>query len=167
MNTLTVQLKDGETLLLNLETTTPAQPQEVLQAFMHLLNAADSTSPLPVSVAPIKGKYGPLADHLNAQDRPSLHLTFTQIEQLLGFPLPDSAQEHRAWWANDVTHSQARAWTAVGWQSSDVDLAARTVNFIRTPQTRADDSKTRRSTKGVNLVVGGIRVPLTRGRQSD
>ncbi len=161
MNTLTVHLHDGERVLLNLETTTTAQPHDVLNAFMALLDTPNRAG-IPSKARPV-GKYAPLADHLEALDQPSIQLTFTQIEHLLGVALPDSAHEHRAWWANDVTHSQARAWTSIGWQSSDVGLNTKTVKFIRAslPQAAEPTSK-----KQPTLVIGGVRLPLVRDRRS-
>ncbi|GGR38760.1 DUF7662 domain-containing protein [Deinococcus ruber] len=163
MKTLTVQLHDGDRVLLNLETATTAQPHDVLNAFATLLTADTPSAPLPPTR--ISGKYAPLADHLSTLDQPAIQLTFLQIEHLLGFTLPDSAREHRAWWANDVTHSQARAWTTAGWQSSDVDLTGNTVKFIRAPHGQAEAPMSDKPHKPVTLVIGGIKLPLTRVRR--
>jgi hypothetical protein len=45
-------------------------------------------------------KYRPLGDYLVKQNEVSVSLTFQEIEQILGFTLPLSAYNHRAWWAN-------------------------------------------------------------------
>lgn len=68
------------------------------------------------------GKYTPLFEYLDKQDRNSLILSIKQIEDVLGFVLPKSAHEHRAWWANDLSHSQAKAWLMAGWKVESVDL---------------------------------------------
>ena len=47
------------------------------------------------------------------------------------FPLPKSAWQHSAWWANGGGHSQARAWLSAGWRTSEVSLAAQTLVFER------------------------------------
>lgn len=58
-------------------------------------------------------------------------LTFAEIEQLIGEPLPDSARKHRPWWGNkDIDQArQCQAWMSVGWHVEKVDLAAQTVRF--------------------------------------
>ncbi|ULH18341.1 hypothetical protein MF271_23060 (plasmid) [Deinococcus sp. KNUC1210] len=167
MKTLTVQLQDGERILLSLETATTAQPHDVLNAFAALLNTDTDAPSASLPPTRISGKYAPLADYLKTLEQPSIQLTFPQIEHLLGFALPDSASEHRAWWANDVTHSQARAWTAVGWQSSDVDLTGKSVKFIRSPHGQAEEAVSDTPAKPVTFVIGGIRVPITRRRRSN
>ena len=35
------------------------------------------------------------------------------------------------WWANDKTHSQARAWIGAGWKVAAVNIEAETVTFTR------------------------------------
>jgi hypothetical protein len=78
-------------------------------------------------------KYDPLIGHLAAHATTELTLTFEQLAALLGEPLPRSAQEYAAWWANsttDPTHSWARRWTAAGWRAQ-VDLAKQRVTFER------------------------------------
>lgn len=51
---------------------------------------------------------------------------------MLGCDLPLSARDHRPWWANDRSHSQARAWMEAGWKTTNVDMAAETLVFRRT-----------------------------------
>jgi CBS domain-containing protein len=45
---------------------------------------------------------------------------FGQIEAMIGRKLPASAREHRAWWANDRQHVQARQWLDAGWKIKTV-----------------------------------------------
>ena len=40
-------------------------------------------------------KYTPLTRHLAKRDLERIAMTFDQIEQLLGFPLPPSSRKHR------------------------------------------------------------------------
>jgi len=68
------------------------------------------------------GKYQPLADYLRRQAAGSVSLTFGQIEEVVGSELPPSARAWSAWWANDATHVQARAWLGVGWRVSGLRL---------------------------------------------
>lgn len=79
------------------------------------------------------GKYEPLSKFLGGRPDDSIDAEFAQVEQILGFPLPQSAYRHQAWWANELhgSHSHARSWQEVGWETSKVDLAARKVRFTR------------------------------------
>src|SRR5688572_27160234 len=81
----------------------------------------------------IMGKYEPLAQFLDSRNEDSWTATFTQIEGKLGFTLPKSAYEHRAWWSNQQGpgHSQKEAWQAAGWETRDLDLRRRVVRFVR------------------------------------
>jgi hypothetical protein len=81
-----------------------------------------------------ESKYQPLADFLAASAISEHTLTFRQIELILGSSLPDTAThppDKHQWWANDRTHSQARAWLGVGWQRGRLDPAAGIVTFVR------------------------------------
>lgn len=77
------------------------------------------------------GKYAPIADFLVDQSADRVRLDFEALEKLLGAPLPRSADEYQAWWANDASHSQAKAWLDAGWQTENLNLAGRTVEFVR------------------------------------
>ena len=59
-------------------------------------------------------KYEPLADYLRSLRRDTCSLSFLDIERIIGCALPASAREHRSWWGNDRTHTQARAWMLAG-----------------------------------------------------
>jgi hypothetical protein len=63
-------------------------------------------------------KYDPLRDHLQAKPRGEFTLTFKQIEQVLGIPLPKSA-ERPQWWANTTGghHPQTQAWQSAGFDA--------------------------------------------------
>src|SRR5690606_29267984 len=68
--------------------------------------------------------------------------SFAEIERVLDRSLPRSARMYRPWWANtkDGGHSQALAWVLAGWTTSQVDLDAEEVTFIRE---RKDDLMSR------------------------
>ena len=77
-------------------------------------------------------KYHPLTQHLAARNEARVEMKFSDIERLLGFPLPRSARIHRPWWANtDHGHVQSRAWLDAGFESRDVDLEAERLEFVR------------------------------------
>lgn len=86
------------------------------------------------SPSPGIGKYEALYLHLLAQSGDRWDVTFSRIEEILGFPLPASARNYRPWWANQKgkgTHTQSRAWVEAGWDTSRVDLENETLIFIR------------------------------------
>jgi hypothetical protein len=88
------------------------------------------------------GEYQLLHQYLRDRFADRVVLTFAQIEDLLGFPLPDSARRERAWWgAADpaaLRSVQSEAWTLAG-RTATVNLPARSVLFEREaePATRA------------------------------
>jgi hypothetical protein len=78
------------------------------------------------------GKYEPLTHYLENQAVETWEASFSDVERILGFPLPRSAREYAAWWANqEPGHSQTRGWRDAGWETGNVDLAARKVRFRR------------------------------------
>ncbi len=82
------------------------------------------------------GKYEPLALYLENRTEEIWDARFAEIERVLGFPLPRSAHDHPAWWANqEPGHSQTQGWRSAGWETSRVDLAAKKVRFQRRGRT--------------------------------
>jgi hypothetical protein len=78
-------------------------------------------------------KYEPLARHLKSLKAASVRLSFKDIEKILGFKLPASADKYSAWWSNHGgSHVQTQAWLGAGWETSEVDLASGKVTFRRT-----------------------------------
>ena len=75
--------------------------------------------------------YAPMMQFLTAQATDRVRLDFQEVERILGRPLPKSAGDYQAWWANDPTHSQAKAWLEAGWQTENLNLGGRTVEFVR------------------------------------
>ena len=88
----------------------------------------------------IAGKYRRLYTHLSGLRPKEWRTSFSEIEAIVGFGLPASARQYTAWWANekgDSRHSQSIAWTAAGWETTDIDMEAETLSFRRrkSPQT--------------------------------
>lgn len=81
----------------------------------------------------IKGKYTPLHSWLLELQTDSVSLTISEVENILGFPLPASAYQYRAWWSNDISHSQAKSWLFAGWITNKVNLPY--ISFIRDEDT--------------------------------
>lgn len=80
------------------------------------------------------GSYAPLSAYLQSltPDKPSVTLSFQQIEAILKKELPRSASEYRAWWANVPTKPQSAAWLDEGWRTSSVNMRERRLSFVRT-----------------------------------
>jgi len=78
-------------------------------------------------------KHGEIAEYLAALDRDSVSLTFAEIEEILGHPLPPSARDHNAWWSNpsNDSHKWARAWVVAGWRTEHVNLSEDAIHFRR------------------------------------
>lgn len=87
-----------------------------------------------VRQAAARGKYAPLYRYLSVRSGALWRASFSEIEAILGFALPDSARLYRPWWANQKQgggHSHALAWQAAGWKTREVDLEAEALVFAR------------------------------------
>lgn len=81
-----------------------------------------------------RGKYRRLYWHLRDLKALEWWTSFSEIESIVGFGLPDSARLHRPWWANQGRgggHSHALAWMVPGWETASVDMEAGTLVFRR------------------------------------
>ena len=80
------------------------------------------------------GKYRCLYEYLEKRYANTVVLTFGQVEDLLGFSLPDLARANREWWTiADIRTAEARcsdAWTLAG-RTARPNLMAQTVAFER------------------------------------
>jgi hypothetical protein len=87
----------------------------------------------PVSRA-VSAPYRALHSYLNGRYADTLVLTFSEIEDLLGFTLPDAARLHEDWWASAAGEGgpQSRAWCEAR-RTATPNLFARTVTFERLP----------------------------------
>ena len=79
-------------------------------------------------------EYGLLQTYLEDRYATMVVLTFGEIEDLLGFKLPEVASSDGTWWTTNSTPSgqsaQSKAWTLAG-RSAIPNLVARTVAFER------------------------------------
>ena len=80
---------------------------------------------------PSPRKYQPLADYLASQNEDEVTLTLTDIEQLVGTPLPRLASTRRFWANHASGHSPAYAWQGVGWRVATADVRRDRVTFQR------------------------------------
>ena len=80
--------------------------------------------------------YEPLGQYLKANGSGWIAMTFREVETVLGRKLPKSAYGHRAWWANENRgHSHAKAWLGAGYETEQVDMAAKKLVFRRVSRT--------------------------------
>lgn len=78
------------------------------------------------------GKYEPLGKYLADQSADSCTIALSDVEAIIGRPLPPSARAHQGWWGNDKTHVQARSWMHAGWKVTQHHLLRRgRVHFTR------------------------------------
>jgi hypothetical protein len=87
----------------------------------------------PRGVFPGLARYQPLGDWLAAQQGASVTLTFTEIEQILGQPLPTRARVASSWWHTTERRQDppARVWGAAGWRVAAVDRRHAAVTYVR------------------------------------
>jgi hypothetical protein len=80
------------------------------------------------------GEYQLLYEYLHDRYADRLVLTFAQVEDLLGFSLPDPARLDLEWWAADGSASghsaQSHSWMLAG-RTALVNLTAKCVVFER------------------------------------
>ena len=79
----------------------------------------------------ISAKYRSLAEYLFLSNKTRVILTYSEIEEILGFKLPDTARKFkRSYWANTSTHTYASSWMAVGYKAH-VDIDNDAVTFVK------------------------------------
>jgi hypothetical protein len=100
---------------------------------VHKQATADAGAPKRHSYSSA-GKSRWLYEYLEKRYANTVVLTFRQIEDLLGFSLPDLARTDQEWWTRaDIRSAEARcsdAWTLAG-RTARPNLMAQTVTFER------------------------------------
>jgi hypothetical protein len=96
--------------------------------------AAAAAAPATPQRYAVPREYLSLFKYLDNRFADEVVLTFGQVEDLLGFALPDFARRHSEWWANtdanDAPSAQARSWTQAS-RIATPNLLAQTVVFER------------------------------------
>jgi hypothetical protein len=64
------------------------------------------------------GKYSPLHRWLQTHERTTMSVTFAEVEEVLGFPLPNSCRNHVPHWHSYEGSAVARAIIDAGWKAS-------------------------------------------------
>jgi hypothetical protein len=81
-----------------------------------------------------RSRYDGLRTFLSGQSESTVTMSFAEIEEKIGQPLPPSARRYRAFWANDErsgSHVHARSWLKANppRRTANVDLDAETADF--------------------------------------
>jgi hypothetical protein len=110
-------------------------------------------------------KYRPITEFLLKQNEVAITATFQEIEGILGFALPASAYSHRAWWANTLSHPQAKSWMEAGWNIRTVTMNERTVVYARPIHILVNKvvKKRRKSTLAISVSDKDITLVLSGG----
>lgn len=74
-------------------------------------------------------KYQNLSFHLTNLEEDVWEASFDEIQKVLGSPLPESAFQYPAWWANQG-RAQSLAWESAAWKTKRVDLKNGKVTFV-------------------------------------
>ncbi|HSL23693.1 MAG TPA: hypothetical protein VK886_19330 [Vicinamibacterales bacterium] len=97
----------------------------------------DAEAPAAPRRLPVPREFLSLHKYLDNRFADKVVLTFAQMEDLLGFALPDVARRHREWWANadgsNTPSAHARSWTQAS-RLATPNLLAQTVAFDRAPR---------------------------------
>ncbi len=83
----------------------------------------------------VPAEYRPLHKYLDGRYADTVVLTFAEIEDLLGIPLPDVARSDLAWWSSGepggTPPAQSHSWTQAN-RTAKPNLRAAIVVFERT-----------------------------------
>jgi hypothetical protein len=112
-----------------------------------LQKAADDQAASDLRTEVVSGKYGVLYRYLEHRYADVIVLTFGQIEDLLGFALPQLARTQQTWWtlgANVEGAPHADAWTLAG-RTAAPNLQSRVVIFTRRPTVRPASARLSRA----------------------
>lgn len=94
-------------------------------------STSTAQSQTAIQLDKVSAKYRGLAEYLLSSNETRVTLTYSQIEEILGFTLPDTARKFKqSYWANTETHSYASSWMAVGYKTR-VDVDNDTVTFVK------------------------------------
>lgn len=84
-----------------------------------------------VNLGGVSPKYRALAEYLLSHGGRKVTLTYREIEGILGFSLPATAENFKnSFWANTETHSYASSWMKIGYKAR-VGAEGNTVTFVK------------------------------------
>lgn len=76
-------------------------------------------------------KYIALTSYLEKCGKDEIKMSFSEIEKIIGFELPDSFYLHPAVWSNSESHSSAFGWLDAGYLTRHVNIPEQTVEFVK------------------------------------
>lgn len=98
-------------------------------------------------------KYEPLTQFLAAQRTQEVPMSFSEIERVLGFPLPKKASGIRAWWSNNPSNNvMTKAWLAAGFITERVDMSARRLVFRKSAAASVPASAASRQARSIGFL---------------
>jgi hypothetical protein len=77
-------------------------------------------------------KFSRFTAYLRNNDSDFLTLSFSQIEEILGFKLSPSAYLYEAQWANTESQSLPMSWIRAGFHSCNLNLTEKSISFSKT-----------------------------------
>lgn len=101
----------------------------ILEEKVEKLECADSSRRNAAELPSGSKKYRFLSDYLKESNRLRVKLSYAEIEEILGFELPESAAVHRTFWANTASHSIALSWLSVDYSVVEVNLEDKYIIF--------------------------------------
>lgn len=105
------------------------------------------------------GKYYKLESYLIQSEDPIVALSFSEIEEILGFPLPPSAYKHQALWSNSKSHPIALSWLNAGYNTEQLSLTGQSIVFKRVGAKSIEAIQHKRPKK-IPLMTADIAVKL-------
>jgi hypothetical protein len=83
-------------------------------------------------------KYDPLGAFLASRSASETPMTFAEVEDVIGAPLPAAAGKHAAWWSNNPQNNvMTQIWLDAGYRTERVDLGGRKLVFRKVGSTRS------------------------------
>ena len=115
----------------------------------------------------MNSKYAPLESHLRDSGHAHVPMTFSEIEHVIGAPLPPAAFKHRALWSNNPSNwVMTKAWRAAGYETESVDMKNGKLVFRKavthTPAADAGrDSSTAERSGSIADIFGALKDTVT------
>lgn len=98
-------------------------------------------------------KYEPLTQFLSTQRAQEVPMSFSEIERVLGFRLPEKASGIRAWWSNNPSNNvMTKAWLAAGFITERVDMGSRRLVFRKSNTTPAPMKTAARPSRSIGFL---------------
>lgn len=115
------------------------------------------------AVKPLNSKFEPLYAFLLENGADHIPMSFREVEKILGFNLPDSARNYRAWWSNNPSNSTITfAWLEAGYETAQVDMAMEKLVFKKNKY-----KKTIQSANRTNPSLSSVAINIRPGAASN